>query len=243
MKFKFLGRLREDDDMDGQQHVPIELVQQLSDRGFSEEEIVDELRDRGYAHGEINDALNEAVRASASHMTGGEFDEFEEQRQMRDAVYEQNEFSEQQMQPQEQSRPPAPEQPPARNDAPPRQESYDEQDWSSETGITAEQEELIEVIVAEHFTDVEDEFDAVYAELDELREEIDGLKEALNELRIRRDEGEKELMQKVNAMQDVFEQSNQRIGGMEKAFQQVLPSLVENVRELSALVKDMRDEE
>jgi len=272
VKFKFLGRLRGDDDEDDQQQrqsggprdAPIDRVQQLSDQGYSEEEIRDQLRDQGYTHSEITQAINDAVRASASQMSdrprgqqpgpgGGGYDEYDEggyQGGGYDDEFGQfeegppmdqgggmqgasqpsgNDFQQQPQQP-----------------ASPEPQQFDEPAEEPEEhagGITPEEEELIEVIVAEHFTEVEEEFDSVYAELDDLQDQIDEIQEQIEELEIRKEERQTEFMQKVNEMQDYFEQSNQRIGGMEKAFQQVLPSLVENVRELSSLVKEMKDEE
>lgn len=243
-----LDRFRGGDEAEGGQMSetappPVDEVRQLSQDGYSEEEITDILRDEGYSFGQINEALNQAVRESVG---GG-----------------------QPQQPQQQSPARGGEGPWRGSDitgggrggqpsaetmqGPPsgsggggggrgqmtRTQNVD----VSGTGLSEEVEEMIEIIVKEHFTEVEDEFANVYREIDELAAQIDAVMDEIKELSVREDEDEKEFIQKVDEIEEYIQQEQSQLGGMERAFEQVLPSLVENVRELSALVKEMKQEQ
>ena len=56
------------------------------------------------------------------------------------------------------------------------------------------------------------------------------------------DEDEKKFLTKVTEIEDYLEGSQSRIGGLEKALQQVLPTLVENVRDLTGAVEGVKKE-
>lgn len=103
-------------------------------------------------------------------------------------------------------------------------------------------EELIETIVAENIDQVYSEFDNVYAEIDSIKEEMEDVKERLHDLEIRDDEDQQQFVQKVEEMEDHVDQYQSRIGGLEKAFQQVLPSLVDNVQDLTGLVQEIKQD-
>jgi peptidoglycan hydrolase CwlO-like protein len=103
-------------------------------------------------------------------------------------------------------------------------------------------EELIETIVAEQFQRVRNEFESVYEELDMIEEELEDLDNRVHDLEIRDDEDQEEFVQKVDEMEDHIDSYQSRIGGLEKAFQQILPSLVDNVKELTSLVQEIKQE-
>ena len=119
-------------------------------------------------------------------------------------------------------------------------EDYPEDDWSPTVGIGSDEEALIETIIEEKLIDIDDEFQNLYEELDELIERVDDIEQRVHDLETRKDEDEKEFIQRVSDIEEYMEESQSRIGGLEKAFQQTLPSLVENVRDLTDLVKDMK---
>ncbi len=258
MKFELLGKLR-DGDEDGagapSGELPIDEVQRLSDQGYAETEIIEQLRDRGYAYGDINEALNAAVKESASQGSGmgagnemgqdpgqtGNNPDTGGMDTSNDWEPQQSQtFNDQPAQPQQQPR-----QQPQQQPAPPEpqyQDDYEEDDWGG-MGVSPEEEELIEIIVSEHMTDVDEQLDQFRTELNALREDFQELQQQFNEIDIRKDEDEKVVIQKVNEMEDYFEQTSSRMGGMEKALQQVLPSLVENVRDLSTVVREMKEDQ
>lgn len=251
-----LDRLRGGDDEGGVNDTappPVEDVRQLSRDGYSEEEITDILRDEGYSFGQINEALNQAVRQSV----GGQGPQQPSRGQgpAPEGPWQGGDLSEAGTGPGLQEPPaqsgtgsPAPSQgpqsPASGGGAGGRGQMTQSGNVDvSGTGLSEEVEEMIEIIVKEHFTEVEDEFANVYAEIDELAARIDALGDKVKELTVREDEDEKEFIQKVDEIEEYIQQEQSQLGGMERAFEQVLPSLVQNVRELSELVKDMKQEQ
>lgn len=250
VKFEFLGRLRGKDKDDEDEGVPVDEVKELSDQGYSQHEITEELRDRGYGYAEINQAMNRAVRESAT----GDGPDQTSGPQAQDQTYPEV--------------PGGGQQPPQRDDqSMPRQDrsdqgqyqygsqpqqgggQYQQQtqqrggDWSSDVGISGDEEALIETIVEEKLIDLEDEFQSLYNIINDLQERVNTLEKQVRELNTKKEEDEKEFIQRVQEIEEYLESSQSRIGGLEKAFQQTLPSLVENVRDLTDLVRDMKDEE
>lgn len=237
MKFEFLGKLRDGEDVGSSGEIPVDEVTQLSEQGYSETEIIEQLRDHGYSYGDINEALNAAVKENASRRGGGGMDPGGGQGGGDWEPRQTESFggAQQQQQPQQQAPPPPPEPEPAYD------EGYDD-DWGGDSlTISPEEEELIEIIVSEHMGDIEGEMEQLRTEIDQVRSEFENLRQAFNEIDIRKDEDEQVVIQKVNEMEEYFEQTHSRMGGMEKALQQVLPALVENVRELSSIVREMKE--
>lgn len=246
-----------DEEEESRGRLPVDEVRRLGSQGYSESEITETLRDRGYSYSEINEAVNEAVqqrttesRESQNRRTGsedvtGSGDMEPSNPQLEEPV------------PQEPAQSPQSSREPdlstdvyeeeLQEEMAPEPDSGteddEESDFGESPGVSMEEEELIEIIVSEHFTEVEDEFSNVYSEIDDLLERVEKLEEEIKEIKIREDEDQEEVVQKVEEMEEYLEQSQSRIGGMEKAFKQVLPSLVENTRELSSLVKDMKEED
>lgn len=260
MKFELLGKLRDDEDSSSGSSgggLPVDEVTRLSEQGYAETEIIEQLRDRGYSYGDINEALNAAVKESASQqggMGGGNMSQGGQGQGQNPASnrgsgqnswdeggndwepQQGQSFNEQQSQPQQ----PAPQPEPQ----PQYEDDYYEgdDDWGA-MSVSPEEEELIEIIVQEHMADVENELEQFRTELEQLRNDFQQLRQDFNEIDIRKDEDEKVVIQKVNEMEEYFEQTSSRMGGMEKALQQVLPSLVENVRDLSSVVREMKEEQ
>lgn len=104
-------------------------------------------------------------------------------------------------------------------------------------------EELIETIISENFQKVEQEFQNVYSELDVIAEELEELEERVHDLEVRDDEDQKEFVEKMDEVEQHIDSYESRIGGLEKAFQQMLPSLVDNIRDLTGLVQEIKQEQ
>lgn len=233
-----------DDEDEGRGRPPVDEVRRLSDDGYAESEITEQLRDRGYSYGEINEAMNQAVQEQTV-----ERGQSRQRRPVRQDAEPQTgpqpagggDMDQAPQQPAEPA--PAAQAQPQQEEQPEPEEEDEDTEFGEPSGVSMEQEELIETIVSEHFTDVEDEFNAVYSDLDDLEGRVQELEDEVEELEIREDEDQQEVVQKVEEIEDYLAESQSRIGGMEKAFEQVLPSLVENTRELSTLVKDMQEEE
>lgn len=234
-------------------------VQNMFDQGYSEDEIKSELQGQ-YAENEITQAINRVVTSSA---TGGNGDEGPEPMtpyqgddgavSPMDEGYNQNgqdnngggnamesednfnESTQNDNMMQGQQNPQQPQQPA-------QQGAQTQAGGNSSQNVDPAVEELIETIIAENFEKVEAEFHNVYDELDTFAEEIEDLKQRVHDLEVRDDEDQQQFVQKIDEVEEHIDQYESRIGGLEKAFQQVLPSLVDNVRELTDLVQELKDE-
>ncbi|MFB6147520.1 MAG: hypothetical protein ABEJ66_01415, partial [Candidatus Nanohaloarchaea archaeon] len=208
-------------------------VENMFSQGYSEDEIRQELQGQ-YPDDEIDQALNKAVADTAtrdSSPSGGP-EPMSTYQGNDDAVSpvdegfsrEGNDTMNDQPGPQDQQQGPQP---------PPQQQSPDNSpQQASQGGVqpAGDVEELVETIVAENLDRVETEFENVYREIDELKEQVDDLEQRVHDLEVRDDEDQEQFVQKVEEMEDHIDSYQSRIGGLEKAFQQVLPSLVDNVR-------------
>lgn len=264
VKFEFLGKLKDNGEEEEGNSIE-DIIKQLSDDGYSQNEITEELRDMGYAYSEINQAMNTVIRDSAGGKQGersartaqqGDFDQggmeggqdFEEpagrSRQPEQQGYREEDAGysgyEEQGGYQEESYSREPDRRQNVETGEDFEEEYEDDEWAPDIGLSSDEEALIETIIEEKLIDIEDEFDELYKELDSLIERIEKVEMKVHDLETRRDEDEKEFVQKVNNIEEYMEESHSRIGGLEKAFQQTLPSLVENVRDLTDLVQDMK---
>jgi len=235
-------------------------IENMFDQGYSEEEIKTELQGQ-YSKQEISQAINRVVRDSATSTgpQGGPepmtpYREEEEQDEAISPMEQGFDGNGNEGEPM-----PNNNQPPQENDriqqnpAAPQQEEMIPQNPSQEgpsnqpkqaaaVESSSEVEELIETIIAEKFKLVEEEFESVYGELDTFAEEIEELKQRVHDLEVRDDEDQRQFIQKVDEVEEHIDRYDSRIGGLEKAFQQVLPNLVDNVRDLTGLVQDLKEE-
>ncbi|MFB6190394.1 MAG: hypothetical protein ABEJ91_02370 [Candidatus Nanohaloarchaea archaeon] len=267
MKFQLFGRLRDGEDeksggsgqgtpAQGQHQGPglddsalggsglESTIENMFSQGYSEDEIKQELQGQ-YPPEKIEDALTNAVANTATQgrSSGGgpepmtpyqgdsgavsPVDEgFSGDTQANDTMNEQTS-----------QQPPAQQQP----EQPPQQPPAQQQQTRNREA-SGDVEELVETIVAENLDRVETEFENVYGEIDELKDIAEDLEQRVHDLEVRDDEDNQEFIQKVDEMEEHIDSYQSRIGGLEKAFQQVLPSLVDNVRDLTELVQEIKTE-
>lgn len=264
MDFKLFGRLKDDDGADGQNNSgnrpgqsqsqqgmnqigggDVErTVRSMFDQGYSEEEIRNELQGQ-YSSDEINRAINNAVTSSA---TGGNEDQggptpmspYQEDDDTIDPSNQQQNQGQQQPQPNQQQQQ-------IPNQGQQNQQNGGQQalmqQGSGGNQVDPRVEELIETIISENFQKVEQEFQNVYSELDVLAEELEDLENRVHDLEVRDDEDQKEFVDKMEEVEQHIDSYESRIGGLEKAFQQMLPSLVDNIRDLTQLVQEIKQEQ
>ncbi|WP_414837872.1 hypothetical protein ACK3SF_00500 [Candidatus Nanosalina sp. VS9-1] len=258
MDFKLFGRLKDDDDSNSQSGNSSSQSQQqqsisqvgggnlkrtvkgMFKQGYDEDQIRNELQGQ-YSSDDINRAINNVVTSSAtgdSNSGGPEpmspYQGDDEAVSPMDEGYNQedqnqNQGQNQQMQQQTQ------------------QSSGNQQNQpqlqTGENTVDPQIEELIETIIAENFQKVETEFQNVYSELDMIEEKLEELDSRVHDLEVRDDEDQKEFVQKMDEVEDHIDSYESRIGGLEKAFQQILPSLVDNIRDLTGLVQEIKREQ
>lgn len=258
MDFKLFGRLKDDGDSNSQSGNSSSQSQQqqsisqvgggdlkrtvkgMFKQGYDEDQIRNELQGQ-YSSDDINRAINNVVTSSAtgnSNSGGPEpmspYQGDDEAVSPMDEGYnqdEQNQQGQNQQQIQQQT----------------QQNSGNQQNQPQlETGentVDPQIEELIETIIAENFQKVETEFQNVYSELDMIEEKLEELDSRVHDLEVRDDEDQKEFVQKMDEVEEHIDSYESRIGGLEKAFQQILPSLVDNIRDLTGLVQEIKREQ
>lgn len=271
MDFKLFGRLKDDDGGNEQaspnsrdnQGGPSQSMDQIGggnvdrtvssmfDQGYSEEEIRSELQGQ-YSSDQINRAINNAVTSSAtsgnSNQGGPEpmspYQGDEEAVSPMDEGYENNpdnSNNNQQTQNQQNPQMAGQGQQQAQNQNQNQQPSL--MDDSGGNQVNPKVEELIETIIAENFQKVEKEFQNVYSELDMIEDKLADMEDRLHDLEVRDDEDQREFIDKMDEVEQHIDSYESRIGGLEKAFQQMLPSLVDNIRDLTSLVQEIKQEQ
>lgn len=239
-------------------------VKNMSQQGYSDEDIMQELQGQ-YSKQEIQRAMNNAVTDSAtggrdqggpepltqyssdqeneavSPMDQGYNQGNDDQRQQQNQQqqgFQQNQGFQQQGQAGQQRQQPQQQQQTQQQ----IQAQNDQQQVDDGGEVDPAVEELIETIVAENFQRVKTEFENVYEELDAIEEELEDLEQRVHDLEVRDDEDQQQFIEKMDEIEQHIDDYESRIGGLEKAFQQVLPSLVDNVRDLTSLVQEIKQE-
>jgi hypothetical protein len=260
MDFELFGRLKDDGESGGDDSGQAQesrnvgsseitrTVESMFDQGYSEEEIRSELEGR-YPKDDINRAINNVVTSSATgdSQDGGPepmspYQGEGEAVSPMDEGYNQNQDQNQQ-QNQNQQRQESQGQQQQQKQQPIQQENRTEQGPANRGDVNPQIEELIETIIAENFQKVEKEFQNVYDEMDMIEEKLADLESRVHDLEVRDDEDQKEFVKKMDEVEDHIDSYESRIGGLEKAFQQILPSLVDNIRDLTSLVQEIKQEQ
>jgi len=99
-------------------------------------------------------------------------------------------------------------------------------------------EELIEGIVEEKWGKFEERISKIEDSIEHINAQ---LKQYGSELSVPRVAPSKELEFKVNDLSNAFEDLEARVGGLEKAFRQFLPSLTRNIESLSQMIHEIKE--
>jgi archaellum component FlaC len=262
MDFKLFGRLKDDDEGGGDssgennpQNQSINevgggnlgrTVESMFNQGYSEDEIKSELRGQ-YSSEEISRAINNAVTSSA---TGGDQNQggpepmspYQGEDEAVSPMDEGYDDDQNQNQPQNQQQQSQGQQQQTQQQQQAQQVQQKLQGGQGQP-VDPQVEELIETIIAENFQKVEKEFQNVYSELDVIEDKLEDLENRVHDLEVRDDEDQQKFVEKMDEIEDHIDSYESRIGGLEKAFQQMLPSLVDNIRDLTSLVQEIKQEQ
>jgi len=227
-----------------------ENVEQMFSQGYSEEEIRQELQGQ-YSENEIDQAVNRTIKSSATggnSQAGGPepmtpYNGGDDTVSPMDEGYGQDN-QEQQM---DQNNQPPMDQGMNQSGGQPNPEPLPQQGENNNQNNTnantsGSVEELVETIVAENLERVEREFENAYSEIDELKQKMQEIDDRVHDLEVRDDEDQTQFIQKMDELEEDIDSYQARMGGLEKAFQQILPSLVDNVRDLTSLVQEIKQE-
>ncbi|OGW53626.1 MAG: hypothetical protein A2Y81_06500 [Nitrospirae bacterium RBG_13_43_8] len=201
--------------------IPADRVKELTTKGFSELEIIDVLRKEGYSPEDIDKSLSLALRGGITS---------QQPRQM-------------QQQPQKQDGPRLPtleEIAPKPTEMPQMPETEGGEEYVEQESYPTE--EYIEYVVREKMGDNRRSMDEITLKAKELEKRMETLHEQINVLIQTRTSEQTQLLNRIDSFKGVMEDVEIRLGGMEKAFKETLPALIESVRALSDLVQRLKRE-
>jgi DNA-binding transcriptional MerR regulator len=198
--------------------LPIERVKDLSSKGFSEVEIIDVLRKEGYSPDEIDAALTEALKLGVSGISppaeGPVTLPKLEELQPKQAPVEVPETSL------------------------PEYSYYTSPAYTQQMQYPAE--EYIEFIVKEKTAELDDKLKEFMIKYSELEKRITEVHDQLNEFSKAKSSAEQLILSKLDEFKSSLIDVENRLAGLEKAFKEALPALIESVRALSDVVQRMK---
>ncbi len=206
--------------------IPIEKIKSLSNKGFSEPEMIDVLRKEGYSSEEIDSALTQALKLG---VTGREEDSITKPPTLQDLQFQQPQFQDPQMDMQNTQMPKIPE--PSMQF---QQPYYPEGDYNPE--------ELVESIVQERMGELDNKLTEFRSRYNNLERKMVDLHNQLSVASKNKSETEHVIVSKLDSYGDTLTDMNGRLSGLEKAFKEALPALIESVRALTDLVARLKRE-
>ena len=195
--------------------VPVDEVQKMTRKGMSDKDIIKQLKSKGYSYEAIEGAMLKAVKEGVDDEQPRAMQRFE-------------------------TEPPATE-----NffDAPPQQAFPDvmqpEQEMAMDIEPEVMLEELVEGIIEEKWGRFEDRLKKVDDSFDRIRAEIKQFEVRLDQSK--RESPARDIDGKISGISEQLEDMEARVGGLEKAFKQFLPSLTRNIESLSQMIHEMKE--
>lgn len=198
----------------GKGSIPAERVRELTGRGFSEVEVIDVLRKEGYSPDEIDGGLTQSMKFSATQQPSN----------AEPALPTLEEITAQARQPQ---MPQLPE-----TSLP--EGYYQQQSYPVE--------EYVDYIVQARMGELMQKITEFSVRTEELAKRVEDVNSRINEIMNLRNAEQTQIISKI----DTYGESNTgvetRLSGLEKAFKETLPALIESVRALTDLVNRMKRE-
>lgn len=197
--------------------VPVDKIRALTQKGMSDREIVKKLKKQGYSYDQIEKSMLEAVRAGVEEPSSSAPPRFEGGFQEAPSS---DTFALDDIAP------------------PPQQQQFETgpvENISPETII----EELIEGVIDEKWQTFNKKIKKYEDEIEKLETTI---KQFEQQFKAAKEEPvTKQFDSKLNTFSMTMEELDARVGGLEKAFKQFLPSLTKNIESLSRMVHDIKE--
>jgi len=201
-------------ELGGKGFVPVERVRELASRGFSEPEIIDVLRREGFSPEEIDKGLTQSLKMGVS----GEAAPSLEKPSVLPTL--------------EEIQPPTTEEMPVLPETPLPQEYY----------YPYSTEDYIDMAIKERVAEVYERMEEIEARFAELEKNVKEAYDRLNEFIETRASEQEEIIKMMESFKEIATSTEGRIGSLEKAFKETLPSLIESVRALSEVVQKLKKE-
>jgi len=198
--------------------VPMERVDELAGRGFSEPEMIDVLRKDGYTPEAIDTALTQSIKMNVTseqpRPSSPETKESFEQLPTLEELAPKIEM------------PQIPEQP--------LPQQYYQQPYPTEDYV----DYIVQARVGE-VTERVNEFNIRYQEMEK---RISSISQQLTQLLQTRSGEHQQILSRIDNFNDTIGDVNTRMGSLEKIFRETLPALIESVRALSDLAQRLKRE-
>lgn len=194
--------------------VPIEEVQKMNAQGMSDKDIIKKLKSQGYSYDSIEKAMLQAVKEGVDEPA---------------PVSDSNEMP---------SFPEPPGAPQKRgSEAEPLFPEFEPQEVPEMGTINPEViiEELVEGVIEEKWNKFSSRIDKLENDLSLMRGEMKQIPKSVQQ------SNTKDLEAKIAEMNEQLDELEARIGGLEKAFKQFLPSLTRNIEALSRMIHEMKE--
>ncbi len=196
--------------------IPIDEVQKMTKRGMSDKDIIKHLKSKGYSYEAIESAMLKAVKDNVNDEPA---QRMQTESPAMDNMFEPQDFSFSDM-----MQPEMPELPPEDMQAP-------------EIML----EELVEGIVSDKWRKFDDQMKKMDENFDRMRAEIKQFELKLDQSK--KESPSRDLDIRMADISDQLEDLEARVGGLEKAFKQFLPSLTRNIEALSRMIHEMKEKQ
>ena len=205
--------------------VPQEEIQKLTSAGMSDKDIIKQLKSKGYSYEEIEKAMMSAVKKNVEEPSFSNYQSYEnpQQRQRK----QQSELPE----------------------IPELSQYKPEQDLMESLDISAPDldinpdilvEEIVEGVVDEKWEKFEERIRKVENDYSVMKMQVKQMHEQPAKTQ---EPSSHEYDARINDVSDQMEDLQARVGGLEKAFKQFLPSLTKNIESLSGLIHEMKEKQ
>jgi len=196
----------------GKGMVPVERVRELSSKGFSELEMIDVLRKEGYSPEELDKALSQALKTEITTPSHNA---------------------------QEESNLPTLEDIIQKPEMPQTPETSLPAEYYSE-GYSPE--EYINYAVQEKMNEANRAIYEISEKINELEKRTEYMHEQVSTLTQTKTSEHIQILDRLDGFKEAISGMDIRLGGMEKAFKEALPPLIESVRALCDLVQRFKRE-
>jgi chaperonin cofactor prefoldin len=201
----------------GKGYIPLKEIAALRERGLSDRDIIARLKEQGFSYDEIEKGILQSLKGAVGKSEEQPKSEKKEESMSIEDIYAGEE--------EESVTPPSVE-----------EMTYLGEEVSPELTI----EELVEGVVNEKWEVFEKELKSLRDEQTQILREIKNLQS--NIANISGEGKSSELIVRMDDLETKVTNIESRVNALEKAFKQFLPSLIENVRTLTSLVKEMKKE-
>jgi predicted transcriptional regulator len=208
--------------------VPIERIKQMQQKGMSDKDIIKTLKDDGYDYDEIEKGMLQSVKEGVSQTTDfdNRYDSTASEPLPKPAP--EPAVAEGALPTAEDIMKPVPEEHAIKRGEELPETRFEDSDLSPELVI----EELVEGVIDE-------KWEKIQKKLKFMDEEMERVRMAIHQIK-KRPASEATPDINLDEVYDKIDDLDARIGGLEKAFKQFLPSLTRNIENLSRIIDDMK---